>query len=555
MGYEYLLEMNHIGKEYYGVRVLKDVSIRLKKGQILALLGENGAGKSTLMNILFGMDVIHSTGGFTGDVLFEGKPVKIMKPSDASELGIGMVHQEFMLIDGYEIAENIRLNREITKANLFSRIISRKLETVDKVSMRAEARKTLNSLGLEGLSETVAVEEVSVGYKQFVEIARELNKKNIKLVVLDEPTAVLTEGEAKQFLDCVRAVADQGISFIFISHRLDEAIQYADTAVVLRNGELVSQCDMEGVTAIQLSEMMIGRKVELVTKEPKPESELHSPVILSMKNFHVEMPGELVKGIDLEVREGEILGIGGLAGHGKVGIANGIMGLYPASGEVLYRGETLSVADTLSTLKKKIMFVSEDRRGVGLNLDASIEMNTVIAALRVNQEYLRHIGFMRFYNKKAAAEYAKKMIEEIDIRCTSSSQPCKRLSGGNQQKVSIAKALAMNPEVLFISEPTRGIDIGAKKLILNYLVQLNRERHMTIIMTSSELAELRSVCDRIAIVTEGKLAGILKPNDEEYKFGLLMSSSAEAMKEQGRAKKEENGVRKVQKEVRNHAAD
>ena len=194
--------MNHIGKEYYGVRVLKDVSIRLKKGQILALLGENGAGKSTLMNILFGMDVIHSTGGFTGDVLFEGKQVKIMKPSDASDLGIGMVHQEFMLIDGYEIAENIRLNREITKVNLFSRIISRKLETVDKVSMRKEARKTLDSLGLEGLSETVAVENVSVGYKQFVEIARELNKKNIKLVVLDEPTAVLTEGEAKQFLDC-----------------------------------------------------------------------------------------------------------------------------------------------------------------------------------------------------------------------------------------------------------------------------------------------------------------------------------------------------------------
>ena len=530
--------MNHIGKEYYGVRVLKDVSIRLKKGQILALLGENGAGKSTLMNILFGMDVIHSTGGFTGDVLFEGKQVKIMKPSDASDLGIGMVHQEFMLIDGYEIAENIRLNREITKVNLFSR---RKLETVDKVSMRKEARKTLDSLGLEGLSETVAVENVSVGYKQFVEIARELNKKNIKLVVLDEPTAVLTEGEAKQFLDCVRAVADQGISFIFISHRLDEAIQYADTAVVLRNGELVSQCDMEGVTAVQLSEMMIGRKVELVTKEPKPESELHSPVILTMKNFHVDMPGELVKGIDLEVREGEILGIGGLAGHGKVGIANGIMGLYPATGDVLYRGETLTLADTLSTLKKKIMFVSEDRRGVGLNLDASIEMNTVIAALRVNQEYLRRLGFMRFYNKKAAAEYAKKMIEEIDIRCTNSSQPCKRLSGGNQQKVSIAKALAMNPEVLFISEPTRGIDIGAKKLILNYLVQLNRERHMTIIMTSSELAELRSVCDRIAIVTEGKLAGILKPNDEEYKFGLLMSGAA--------------GVTEEQKEVGNHAAD
>lgn len=533
--------MNHIGKEYYGVRVLKDVSMRLKRGQILALLGENGAGKSTLMNILFGMDVIHSTGGFTGEVFFEGRPVKIMKPSDASDLGIGMVHQEFMLIDGYEIAENIRLNREITKGNLFSRIISRKLETVDKVSMRMEARKTLDSLGLRDLDETISVDNVSVGYKQFVEIARELNKKNIKLVVLDEPTAVLTEGEAKQFLDCVRAVADQGISFIFISHRLEEAIRYADTAVVLRNGELVRQCNMEGVTAIGLSEMMIGRKVELVTKEPKPESELHNPVLLSMKNFHVDMPGELVKGINLDVKDGEILGIGGLAGHGKVGIAGGIMGLYPTSGEVVYKGEPLTVADTLSTLKKGIMFVSEDRRGVGLNLEASIEMNMVIAALRVNQEYLRPIGFMKFYNRKAAGEYAKKMIEEIDIRCTNSSQPCKRLSGGNQQKVSIAKALAMNPEVLFISEPTRGIDIGAKKLILNYLVQLNRELHMTIVMTSSELAELRSVCDRIAIVTEGKLAGILKPDDEEYKYGLLMSSSA--------------GVKEEQKEVKKNAAD
>ena len=517
--------MRNIGKEYYGVRVLKNVSIRLKKGQILALLGENGAGKSTLMNILFGMGVIHDTGGFEGEIIFEGKEVKIAKPSDASELGIGMVHQEFMLIDGYEIAENIRLNREISQGNILSRIFGKKLELLDRRAMRMEARKTLDSLGLEALDETVEVENISVGYKQFVEIARELNKKNIKLVVLDEPTAVLTEGEAKQFLDSVRAFSRQGISFIFISHRLEEAIEYADTAAVLRNGELVAQCSMEGMTAEKLSEMMIGRTVELIKREERQESAKTGGILFSIRDLHVAMPGERVKGVDLDIREGEILGIGGLAGHGKVGIANGIMGMYPASGTVLYRGEPLHMEDTLGTLKKKIMFVSEDRRGVGLNLEASIELNTVIAALRVNQEYLRKIAGIRFYDHRAAAAYTAKMIKEIDIRCTSGSQPCKRLSGGNQQKVSIAKALAMDPEVLFISEPTRGIDIGAKKLILSYLIKLNRERHMTIIMTSSELAELRSVCDRIAIVTEGKVAGILGPDEEEYKFGLLMSSS------------------------------
>lgn len=518
--------MNHIGKEYYGVRVLKDVSIRLKKGQILALLGENGAGKSTLMNILFGMEVIHSTGGFEGKILFDGRPVQITKPSDASELGIGMVHQEFMLIDGYEIAENVCLNRETTTGNLLSRLFGKKFRTLDRPAMRESVRQTLDQLGLKALGETTRVEDISVGCRQFVEIARELNKNHIRLVVLDEPTAVLTEGEATQFLDCVRAVADHGISFIFISHRLDEAIRYADTAAVLRNGELVAQCDIKGITAVQLSEMMIGRRVELIQKEPKAPAETEAPSILSLKDFYVNMPGERVRGIDLDIKQGEILGIGGLAGHGKVGIANGIMGLYPAHGTVTFHGEPLHVEDTLSTLKKRIMFVSEDRRGVGLNLDASIELNTVIAAMRVNHQYTKKFAGISFYDRKSAAAYAQEMIREIDIRCAGPSQPCRRLSGGNQQKVSIAKALAMNPEVLFISEPTRGIDIGAKKLILSYLVKLNRERHMTIVMTSSELAELRSICDRIAIITEGKLTGILTPDDEEYKFGLLMGGSA-----------------------------
>lgn len=525
---EVVLEMSDICKEYFGNPVLKNVNLRVRAGEIVALVGENGAGKSTLMNILFGMPVIHTTGGFQGEVKICGKKAEIHSPFEAMEYGVGMVHQEFMLIGGYDVSENIKLNRENLKQGPLSKLPFLRLGTLDRKAMAKDTMDILDELGID-LLPSQKVGDLPVGYKQFIEIARELDKKNIRLIVLDEPTAVLTEKEANQFLECVRRVAERGVAFIFISHRLDEIKQYSHHIYVLRDGEPAGDFDTADVSVVEISEKMIGQKVELLRRDRKKAGDHGNAV--EIRNFSVNMPGEELHGIDLCVKKGEILGIGGLAGHGKAAIANGIMGLYPSAGEVMMYGQPLRVEDTLSTLEKGVMFVSEDRRGVGLLLDESIETNVTVAAMRVHNDFTRKIGFVRFYDQKAAKAYTDEMIRKLDIRCTGSNQFAGRLSGGNQQKVCIARAMSMRPDILFVSEPTRGIDIGAKKRILDALVQMNEETGMTIVITSSELAELRSVCDRIAIVTEGRIAGVLDPLAEDYKFGLLMSGSKAAGEE------------------------
>lgn len=516
--------MNHIEKDFFGNKVLKDVSIRVKPGEIVALIGENGAGKSTIMNILFGMPAIHQTGGFKGEVIIDGEKVNIKSPTEAMKYGIGMVHQEFMLIDGYDVAENIKLNRENLKKTPAGLLFGKRLNLVDRLTMHRESRETLDSLGID-LSEKTRVGSLPVGYKQFVEIARELDKKNTKLIVLDEPTAVLTESEAETFLSCVRSVAEKGIAFIFISHKLDEVKNNTHHVFVLRDGEMVGDYDTADLSTVKMSELMVGREVEILNRQMSAEEEQEQEVCLELNHFGVSMPGEVARNISLQVKKGEIFGIGGLAGHGKISIANGIMGLYPSKGEVKIHGKVMDVSRTGDTLNEGIAFVSEDRRGVGLMLDESIELNIAIAALKTKNRFVVKKFGIPFYDKKGAVEYARKMIKELDIRCTGYDQPVKSLSGGNQQKVCIARALTLEPDILFISEPTRGIDIGAKKMILDSLMKLNREKGVTIIITSSELAELRSVCNRIAIVTEGKIAGILRSDEKDYKFGMLMSGA------------------------------
>lgn len=525
MSDQYLLEMQDISKEYSGNRVLNHVSIRVKPGEIVALIGENGAGKSTIMNILFGMPGIHQTGGFSGKIRMNGKDVSIGSPMEAMNLGIGMVHQEFMLIDGYDVAENIKLNRENIKPTILSKLFGKRLNRIDREAMHADARTVLGSLDF-GIDENAIVKNLSVGYKQFIEIARELDKSNARLIVLDEPTAVLTEIEAEKFIDCVQQVAQKGVSFIFISHKLNEIKKIADHIFVLRDGEIVGDYDNQDLSVVRMSELMVGRTVELRENVAGSEKD-DAPVCLEIKDFYVSMPGENCLGINLQVKKGEIFGIAGLAGHGKLSIANGVMGLYPSKGEVLIHGEKITPKDTRETLRKGVAFVSENRRDVGLVLDESIELNICTAAMQIQKKFTKKSLGIEFYDQKQARAYAEKVIQELDIRCKNSRQKVKRLSGGNQQKVCIARALALEPDILFVSEPTRGIDIGAKKLILDTLYQLNREKGTTIIITSSELAELRSTCDRIAIIAEGKVIGTLRPQDPDYQYGLLMSGIQE----------------------------
>jgi simple sugar transport system ATP-binding protein len=372
------------------------------------------------------------------------------------------------------------------------------------------------------IPEETKVAMLPIGHKQFVEIAREVDKLGIKLLVFDEPTAVLTESEADNLLAAMKKLSEKGIGIMFITHRLDEVKAITDNITVLRDGEHIKTLPTESVTVEEIAELMIGREVSISQKEDaKSTSEINAlPTLLKVEDLHVSMPGEEVKGVDLEVKAGEILGVAGLAGHGKIGIANGLFGLYEATGNVEFKGETLDISDTKGILKKNIAFVSEDRKGVGLLLDGSIEDNIMITSMQIQKEFLNVFGLI---NTKKVRKHAFDMIEMLDIRCTGPKQPKRSLSGGNQQKVCLARALTQKPELLFVSEPTRGIDIGAKKLVLDYLTKLAKEDGATVVVTSSELAELRSVCDRIAIIAEGRLEGILMPTDSDVDFGLMMS--------------------------------
>lgn len=522
MACEYILEMNGITKEYGSNAVLKNVTLRIRPGEIHALLGENGAGKSTLMNVLFGMPVIHSTGGFKGDIVVDGESVKIMSPMDAMTKGIGMVHQEFMLIPGFTITENIKLNREIAKPWALSRVLGGDLEILDTSAMAADARKALDSVGI-GIDEYALVGGLPIGHMQFIEIAREIDKKGIKLLVFDEPTAVLTESEAEQLISVMKDIAARGIAIIFITHRLDEVMNAADSITILRDGQLVATLDKSATSSEEMAALMIGRGDENAIKIEGERAEASGNIAMKIRDLYVSMPGETVRGIDLDVREGEIIGIGGLAGQGKIGLPNGVMGLYPAEGSVELFGKPLKLNDSRGALAAGLAMVSEDRRGVGLLLDQSIEDNIAFNAMQVNGDFLS--GFLKLKNARDIRAYAKQMIKELDIRCTSSAQLTGTLSGGNQQKVCVARALALKPKFMFVSEPTRGIDIGAKQLVLETLVRLNREQGLTIVMVSSELQELRSICHRIAIVSEGKIACILKPDSSDVSFGLAMSGS------------------------------
>lgn len=518
---EYVLEMKDITKHYGENTVLNGVSLSVKKGEIHALLGENGAGKSTLMNILFGMPVIHSTGGFEGKVLLDGEETHIYSPYDAMEKGIGMVHQEFMLLPGFTITENIKLNREITNPNPVSRLFGKNLESLDMKAMAFDARKALDAVGM-NLDEKTLVHGMPVGYMQFIEIAREIDKTGVKLLVFDEPTAVLTESEAAQLISVMKKISESGIAIIFITHRLDEVMAASNSITILRDGKLAATRETAKTSIREIAELMVGRKGEaMIETAPRPVP--GEKVAMSIHDLHVDMPGEQVNGLSVDIYEGEIFGIGGLAGQGKLGIPNGIMGLYDADGKVELFGQELNFKDTKSVLQAGVAMVSEDRKGVGLLLDRSIEDNIVFNAMQIKGEYLKKFGPFTQIDSKKIRETAQAYIKNLDIRCFGPTQHSGTLSGGNQQKVCIAKALCMSPKFLFVSEPTRGIDIGAKKLVLETLVRLNRELGMTVVIVSSELQELKSVSDRIAIVSEGKLIDILSPQASDADYGLAMS--------------------------------
>ncbi|MBN1981285.1 MAG: sugar ABC transporter ATP-binding protein [Chitinivibrionales bacterium] len=524
MARQELLRMENISKDYYGNQVLSDVTLRVDKGEIVGLVGENGAGKSTLMNILFGMTIIAKTGGYRGTITLDGNPVSFTDPIHALKAGIGMVHQEFCLIPGFTAMENIVLNKEPTRANVASRLFGPKLATIDTNEMERRSRNAIDHLKID-LDPHMVVSEMPVGYKQFTEIAREIDRLNTKLIVLDEPTAVLTESEASALLTTMKRLAANGIALIFITHRLQEVLDCTDKIVILRDGRLIRETAPGKTSIREIAEAMVGRSMGEASQKPKKASPAASgPAALEVASLWVDMPGEFARDVSFSVYKGEFFGIGGLAGQGKLAIPNGLMGLYPCGGTVRLSGQTLQLNQTRLSCAAGMAFVSEDRRGVGLLLNDSIESNIAFTAIQIHDMYLKRLfgGFIRWRDDQAIRKLSQEYMAMLDIKCTSSQQAARELSGGNQQKVCLARAFALKPQILFVSEPTRGIDIGAKKLVLDVLQRYNREYGTTIIMISSELEELRSQCDRIAIINEGRVAGILPANAEVSQFGLLM---------------------------------
>ena len=521
-----LLQMQNIKKDFFGNQVLTDINFTLGAGEVLGLCGENGAGKSTLMKILFGMDVIRETGGYGGDILINGQKMEFKTPFDALAAGIGMVHQEFSLIPGFTATENILLNREPKKKNVISEVFGERLNTLDYKEMDRRSAAAIEKMGVE-IDAKMTISSMPVGHKQFTEIARELSKDQLKLLILDEPTAVLTEKEADALLDSIRGMASRGISVIFITHRLHEILAVCDKVVVMRDGHVVRDVSAGETSVEDITHWMVGREMETasVQSETRIEHE-DARTILSIKNLWVDMPGETVRNVSLDVREGEILGIGGLAGQGKLGIPNGVMGLCEAGGTVVFDGREISLNSPRKCLDASLAFVSEDRREVGLLLDESLEWNIAFPAMQIQDKFLKKLfgGAIKWRDEKAIHAVTQKYIDALEIKCTSTRQKAKELSGGNQQKVCLAKAFALEPKFLFVSEPTRGIDVGAKALVLEALKQFNRESGVTVVMISSELEELRQTCDRIAIVSGGRIAGILPAAASSEEFGMLMVS-------------------------------
>lgn len=519
-----LLEMKNIKKDFFGNQVLTDINLTLHAGEVLGLCGENGAGKSTLMKILFGMDVIRETGGYEGDILVDGEKVSFATPFDALKAGIGMVHQEFSLIPGFTATENILLNREPKKTNVIAQVFGDRLDTLDYNEMNGRAEAAIEKMGF-SIDRNMVINDMPVGHKQFTEIARELSKDNLKLLILDEPTAVLTEKEAEALLDSIKSMSEKGIAVIFITHRLHEILSVCDTVVVMRDGYVVKNVPAKETDVSDITKWMVGRSVTAAANDnirTMPDAK----TVMSIRKLWVDMPGEIVRNVNLDVKEGEILGIGGLAGQGKLGIPNGIMGLCEAGGTVEFNGKPIELNSPRKCLDASIAFVSEDRRGVGLLLDETLEWNIAFPAMQVQNKFLKKLlgGLIKWRDDKAIAEVTEKYISELMIKCTGSKQKAKELSGGNQQKVCLAKAFALEPKFLFVSEPTRGIDVGAKSLVLDALKRFNRESGVTIVMISSELEELRQVCDRIAIVSGGRISGILPANAPSEDFGMLMVS-------------------------------
>lgn len=485
-----IVSMKGITKDFSGVRVLDHVDFNIYRGRVMAFLGENGAGKSTLMKIL--------TGVYTkteGQVFFDGQEVSFQNTRVSQSAGISIIHQELNLIRHLSIAENIFLGRE--PVNQARKINWKKLY--------ADSQFLLDQLGMKESPKT-QVAELSVGKQQMVEIAKALSFHS-KVIIMDEPTGALTTTETETLFQVIRELRKEGTSVVYISHRLPEIFQICDDLTVLRDGTLIGERDITQMDEDTIIEMMVGRKL----------SEQYPRVVcpLGDEALKVEdLSNRFVKNISFSVRKGEILGVAGLMGSGRTELARTLYGVYKTDqGTIWLDGKTVRIGDPEEALALGIAYVSEDRKENGIVLGLSVLENTTLSSLRSFESRLGKLS------RKKEKEATRGYVEDMSIKISGMDQLVRFLSGGNQQKVSLAKNLLTNPKILILDEPTRGVDVGAKKEIYGLINQF-KQAGMSIVMISSEIPEILGISDRIMVMHEGRITGML-PIEEASQESIM----------------------------------
>lgn len=491
------LEMRSISKHYAGVKALNDVSIRVHKAKVNVLVGENGAGKSTLMKILAGATIRDS-----GEIILDGNPIDLGSPEASINAGIAMIYQELNLVQDMTVAENMALGTTMKQGLIF-----------DRKKTDLAAREILQRYGMD-IDPSLEMRELSIAKQQLVEIAKALSR-NAKIIVMDEPTSSLSIPEVDRLLSLVEMLRRQGVTIVYISHRMQEIFQIGDYATVLCDGRTVGEWDMSELDEAKLIAHMVGREIKhLYPKQSVPIGE----TVLEVRNLTVKGTFD---DISFNVRRGEILGIAGLVGAGRTEICLSIFGaLSLDAGSISVNGRDIKIRCPMDAMKNRIAYVPEDRKALGVNLTASIQNNIGIT----NEDKISLHGIIR---RSAEQSLVGRMIEKLGIKCFSGEQAVSDLSGGNQQKVVLAKWIARDIDVLILDEPTRGVDIGAKEEIYRLIIEFAKQG-LAIIIVSSELPEVLGMSDRIVVIHEGKLTGSLEASTATQESVMSYAAGVEA---------------------------
>ncbi len=489
-----ILEMKGIDKSFPGVHALQKIDFELSAGEVCGILGENGAGKSTLMNILGGV-----LSPDEGKIYIDGNEVEIRNTKMAENLGISFIHQELSLFKNIDIATNI-----------FIKNLPKKLGLLDKRKLIEDTKEILRRLGLEHCNPEQKVSELKIGEQQLVEIGRMLAQKT-KILILDEPTSSLTNSEIKVLFDIVLRLKKQGVAIIFITHRMDEIYEICDSVMILRDGRKILKTQINDISRTEIIRNMLGRDMEAQYEHKQHKK---GELLLSVKNLSKK---NVFKDISFDVHQGELVGIYGLLGSKRTEVLECLFGLrHYDSGEVIFKGESLNIKSPQQAIQKNIVLVTEDRHKDGLVLERPVAFNILLANMKAIRDRL-------FIQKKKEEKIATQRVKELNIKTPTLSRATQYLSGGNQQKVVIAKCLEIGPDLLLLDEPTRGVDIGAKREIYNIIDKL-LESGMGVILVSSELPEIMGLCDRVVVLKEGRKAAEFSSAKEITSENLLKAA-------------------------------